>query len=256
MTDALSVTGASKSFGGFRALKNVDLDVAEGSIHGLIGTNGAGKTTLLKVITGHEVADKGKLTAFGVEITKMPTWRRIRLGIGQSFQVASVFDGMTVRENIEIAAAVGTRRAIFQLLLPATAEQRDSFDRAVDATQLQDLLQTRTANLSHGDRKRLEIALVVAQSPKLLLLDEPTAGMSKRETDTITELLDSMRKAMGLTMVVVEHDMDVVFNLVDRVTVLHQGEIAFDGTPKEVTTSELVRDIYLGTDIALGLEEG
>lgn len=251
MSESLIVSGVTKRFGGFRALNNVSLRVDEGSIHGLIGTNGAGKTTLLKIITGHEVADSGSVSAFGTEITKMPTWRRIRIGIGQSFQVASVFDGMTVRENIEIAAAVATRRSIVKLFLPASDEQRERVGRALDATQLHELRDTKTANLSQGDRKRLEIALVIAQDSKLLLLDEPTAGMSKRETDTITQLLNEMRATAGLTMVVVEHDMDVVFNLVDRVTVLHQGEIAFEGNPNEVAASEQVRNIYLGDDVAL-----
>jgi branched-chain amino acid transport system ATP-binding protein len=248
MRDALAVKSITKYFGRFRALNGVDLQVEEASIHGLIGTNGAGKTTLLQIIAGHVTADSGTVAVLGKDVTTMPTWRRIRMGIGQSFQVASVFNTMSVLENVEIAAAAASRKALVQMFAPISRDQRARVERAITATDLGDLAGAKAANLSQGDRKRLELALVIAQDPKLLLLDEPTAGMSRGETDTITRLLARLRTSIGLTMLVVEHDMDVVFNLVDLVTVLHQGEIAFKGTPKEVGDSSRVRDIYLGHD--------
>jgi branched-chain amino acid transport system ATP-binding protein len=251
MLEALAVMGVTKHFGGFLALNNVNLHVAHGAIHGLIGTNGAGKTTLLQIIAGHITADSGRIGVYGKDITKLPTWRRIRVGIGQSFQVASVFNGMTVRDNVQIAAAVASRRTMVKLFWPAAKDVADRVERAIGATDLGDLTEIKAANLSQGDRKRLELALVVAQDPTLLLLDEPTAGMSRAETDAIVRLLSRLRQASGLTMLVVEHDMDVVFNLVDSVTVLHQGAIAFEGTPKDVAGSERVRDIYLGNEAAV-----
>lgn len=255
MSDALTVASVTKYFAGFRALNSVNLTVSEGAIHGLIGTNGAGKTTLLQIIAGHINTDSGRVAVFGSDVTKLPTWRRIRLGIGQSFQVASVFNGMTVRGNVEIAAAVASRQTMAAMLLPQSADQKQRADRAIVATELGELADAKAANLSQGDRKRLELALVMAQDPKLLLLDEPTAGMSRSETTGIVRLLSTLRKSNGLTMIVVEHDMDVVFNLVDSVTVLHQGEVAFEGTPEEVAASARVQEIYLGSQSA-ALPEG
>jgi len=256
MPDGLTVSGVTKRFAGFRALNNVSLNVPEGAIHGLIGTNGAGKTTLLQIVAGHINADSGTVVVLGSDVTRLPTWRRIRIGIGQSFQVASVFNGMSVRGNVEIAAAVASHRTMATMLLPQSAESQERVNRAIVATELGELANAKAANLSQGDRKRLELALVMAQDPKVLLLDEPTAGMSRSETTGIVRLLARLRKSNGLTMIVVEHDMDVVFNLVDSVTVLHQGEVAFEGTPEEVAASVRVQEIYLGTPVIAPSEGG
>ncbi len=251
----LEATGVVKRFGGFVALDGVDLCVRTGSVHALIGTNGAGKTTLLELIAGRLTPDAGQIAFGGRDISKLSVWQRTRLGIGRSFQVAGVFNSMTVRENLEVAAAAAIRRDLVRMFRRTSAAEGERVAAALAATDLEALSDQLAANLSQGDRKRLEIAIVLALEPTILALDEPTAGMSPAETLAVAELLESLVQRHGLTLLIIEHDMEVVFRLADVITVLNQGRLVFEGTPAQVADNEEVRRIYLGSPAGPGTTE-
>jgi branched-chain amino acid transport system ATP-binding protein len=245
VSEAIRLEGASRRYGGFLALDGVDLSIAEGSVHAVIGTNGAGKSTLLGVLAGTIPPTAGRVYIRGRDVTKKPAWRRARLGLGRAFQVSRLFESMTVRENLEVAAAVALRGRA--LVVPRRAEEGERVREAIEATGLADVEHELAANLSQGDQKRLEIALALAMGSTILALDEPTSGMSTTETAAVTELLRTLAAAGDVTILLIEHDMDVVFSLAQRITVLHHGRVAFEGTPAETARDERVQEIYLGS---------
>jgi ABC-type branched-subunit amino acid transport system ATPase component len=243
---AVELRNATKKYGEFVALSGVDLTVAEGTVHAVIGTNGAGKSTLLGVLAGTVSPTAGRVRLRGRDVTRAPGWRRARLGLGRSFQVSRLFESMTVKQNVEIAAAVATRRTLF---VPRRSEERRRVGESLVRAGLDEVVGERAANLSQGDQKRLEIALALASGATILALDEPTSGMSATETAAVTRLLKHVAEEQGMTILLIEHDMDVVFALSDRITVLDHGQIAFEGTPDETARNERVREIYLGTHV-------
>jgi len=246
-TTILSTRDLSRYFGGVAALNLVTLDIMDKQVHSIIGPNGAGKTTLINVITGQLEASGGKVFYQDKDITKRPVHDRVKMGLCRTFQITSIFMGLSVRENIRIAkqAQAGGSLRVFS--------RRDSLQEVSKATEeiisrvgLEDVADQPAKNLAHGDQRVLEVAIALAGNPKLVLLDEPAAGMSPTETDQVSELIKSLGREMAV--VLVEHDMEVVMTISDRVTVLHQGGIIADGSTQEISENEEVKRAYLGTE--------
>jgi branched-chain amino acid transport system ATP-binding protein len=243
----LQAHGLVRCFGEFRAVDGVSLEVAEGGIHAVIGPNGAGKTTLFRLLTGILRPTSGRLLLDGEDVTGKPPHVIARRGLAQSFQMTTIFPRLTVLESVQAAIiARGRHRAnmISWSHRPTVTEARQVLARVGLADRAH--LQART--LSHGDQRALDVALALASRPRMLLLDEPTAGMSAAETNQTISLIADLVRAEGLTVLFSEHDMDVVFGISQRVTVLHQGRIIADGTPAQVRADAQVMTVYLGGD--------
>jgi len=239
---ALEVTGVTVNYGAFRALSDVSLQVRYSSVHAMIGPNGAGKTTLAGSIFGELETAAGRVVVAGTDVTGLPTWKRARFGLGRGYQVARVFDSLPVRGNLEVTG-MARRQA-------RKADQSQA-DLALELTELQRVAHLKPPSLSAGDRKRLELALLVVQDAKIMVLDEPTAGMSAAESALMGRLIGQLAER-GAGMLIIEHDLDLVFSLADAVTVLNQGKVIFDGTPGDALRSPLVRDVYLHDRSELG----
>lgn len=243
----VELDGVWKEYGGNWALQNVHMTVSEGRTHALIGPNGAGKSTLFGVISGEHRISRGTLKLFGMDQPGRPS-RRVRRGLARAFQVARVFGGMTVTENILVSVAASGKETSVVWRPRFHPRVRAEADRLIDALELGDLRSTTAAILAQGDRKRLEIAMALASNQRLLLLDEPTAGMSQEETELTVRLVGSLYANHGTTVLISEHDMKVVFSLADEVTVLHQGEVLCFGSPQEVRHDPRVIAAYLGEE--------
>ncbi len=230
--------GLTRTFGALKAVDGVDLEIPAGGRHALIGPNGAGKSTLFRLITGGLAATAGSVWFDGRDVTRLPEHRRARLGIGQTFQHSSLFGSMTVAQNVSLAA----QRDASWVPVPRRAP---SVDRLLADVGLLDRAGVRADALSYGECRQLEVAVALAASPRLLLLDEPGAGMSPAETAALLRLLQGL--PADITIVFVEHDLDLVFQLADRVTVMHLGKILMSGTPDEVRSDPRVQEAYLGT---------
>jgi branched-chain amino acid transport system ATP-binding protein len=245
-TLALSLSDVSKAFEGLRAVDGVSLAVAAGERRALIGPNGAGKTTLFSLISGETHPTKGEITLFGRNVTRLPPHRRAALGLARTYQITNLFPRLTVLENCLFAVQALTPAKLH--LHRALSRYTAHFARARAALETVGLHRRENEivrDLSHGEQRQLEIALALAGEPKLLLLDEPTAGLSPAESHMMTALLKKLDSA--ITLLVIEHDMDVAFELTDRITVLHYGKIIADGLSHEVKSNPVVQEIYLGT---------
>ena len=240
----LHCAGLSRSFGALKAVQEVDLEVGAGSRHALIGPNGAGKSTLFKLITGTLRADAGTVTLEGRNVTELSEVRRCRIGMSQTMQHASLFASMTARETVALGIQRHDGSRVVAFPRPRGA-LRDKADELLVAVGLGERAEVPVPSLSHGERKQLEVALALACRPRLLLLDEPAAGMSPAERARLVQLLRTL--PTRITLLFVEHDLDLVFALADRVSVLHLGRMLLTGTPDEVRTSEDVRAAYLGS---------
>jgi branched-chain amino acid transport system ATP-binding protein len=243
---ALAVIGVSRSFGGLAAVRNVALAIQPGERRALIGPNGAGKTTLFNVIAGEIPPSEGRVALFGRDVTRLAAHRRTALGLARTFQINTLFPSLTVLENV-LLAVHGVERTRLRLHRPLSA-YGDLRDRARTVLERVGLAagEGRTVKtLSHGEQRQLEVGMALASAPRLLLLDEPMAGLSSAESKRFTALLQ--RLDPSLTLLMIEHDMDVVFGVAERITVLHHGQVVADGTCDEVRRSELVAEIYLGT---------
>jgi branched-chain amino acid transport system ATP-binding protein len=247
----LEVRNVVKSFGGLRALQDVSLSVEQGEIRAVIGPNGAGKSTLFNVLTGLLPPDSGHVLFDGEPITGEPPHRIIRKGIGRSFQITNIFPRMSVFENVQVALfshhGIGKNPLSLARKFAEIGEEALSILEQVGLAEKYD---SSASVLSHGDQKRLEIAISLASRPKLLMLDEPTAGMSRFESRETVALLRKISREQGLTLVFTEHDMDIVFGISERITVLQQGMVIADGTPPEIKANPEVRRAYLGDEIA------
>jgi branched-chain amino acid transport system ATP-binding protein len=246
----LVATDVVKDYPSVKVLKSVNISVGEGDTFAVIGPNGAGKTTLFKVLSGEVFADKGTIRFEGEDVTRMPEWKRVRLGFGRSFQVARVFQELTTWENVIIAieACERNRRKRPTRLLDCrpSSEVCDMVDQTLMEVGLIDKSDEPARLLSHGDKKRLELAMSLALQPRILMLDEPTAGMSPADRRAATDLIATIKARHRMTIVLTEHDMEVVFGLASRVAVLHQGALVAIGTPAQVRDDRMVREIYLG----------
>jgi len=241
----LEVRELKKSFDGFQAVGGVSFSVPQGSISAIIGPNGAGKTTLFNLITGHLSPDAGSVTFKNREITGIAPHDLCRLGMGRSFQRTNIFPRLTVFQNIQ-AAFLCHRGRGWNLLAPVDRFYREDTQALLDSVGLLDKAGEVAGFLSHGNQKQLELGITLALEPEILLLDEPTAGMSAQETRESIHLIERIARERGLTLLFTEHDMEVVFAIAHRITVLHQGEVIADGTPEEVRAHAEVRRVYLG----------
>jgi branched-chain amino acid transport system ATP-binding protein len=240
----LKAEGLSKSFGGLRAVDTVDFELPSGELHAIIGPNGAGKTTFFNLVTGLLTPDAGRVTFRDRDITGMKPYRISRLGLARTLQIKSVFDGLSVYDNVWIAAH--SRLGFLHPLRPAasyTATAR-KVEALLDRLGLQGSRDELAGNLSYGDVALLEIAIALATEPKLLLLDEPVAGMSPSETQKTVRLVKELAKSVNI--ILIEHDMEVVFDAADVITVMNQGAILCRGTPDQIARDERVQEAYLG----------
>ncbi len=246
----LEVKGLTKSFAGFMAVRDVSLAISTGQICALIGPNGAGKSTLFAMIAGSVRPTSGQVVFAGKDVTEVAAWRRARMGMSRAFQVARFFPSFTVEENVRGAVQVHQGQSWkFYRFEGSAAVDRD-VEEHLEATGLTRLRAVRAEHLSQGDRKRLELAMAGATRPRLLLLDEPTAGMSPVETAHTIALVRDMWSQSGCTVLLTEHDMSVVFDLADRIAVLNRGELIAHGSPDEISGDQRVVDAYLGESFA------
>ncbi len=244
----LHVADVFKSFGGLHALSDIDLEIEEGKTRAIIGPNGAGKSTLLNICVGRLKPDSGTVVFDGQILTGKTPYQINQMGVSRVFQTPEIFPDLSVLDNV-IIPAFAKRDGAFRIRawrrMTHEAELRDKAEATIEDVGLQNQLHHEAGSLSRGDKRRLELAMCLVQSPRLLLLDEPTAGMSRLDTNRTIDLLQKI-KARGMTKVIIEHDMLVVFSLADRVTVLAQGRIIADGSPDEVRADPSVQEAYLG----------
>ncbi|TAJ42138.1 MAG: ABC transporter ATP-binding protein [Reyranella sp.] len=245
----LSTDRLVKRFGGLVATDTVSIDVRPGEIHALIGPNGAGKTTLVSQLTGNLTPDAGTIHFAGRDVTRLPTHARVRLGLARSFQITSVLREFTALDNVALAFQAHAGHS-FRFLADARRDERlrAPARRGLEAVGLGARAETPAAALSHGEQRQLEIAMALAGDPKLLLLDEPMAGMGVEESQRMIGFLRALKAERA--MLLIEHDMDAVFQLADRITVLVYGRAIASGTPDEIRANGEVRQAYLGDEIA------
>jgi branched-chain amino acid transport system ATP-binding protein len=234
-----------KNFGQIKATDNVDLSVEEGEIHALIGPNGAGKTTLINQIAGNFFQDSGRIIFCGQDISRMPAHKRALAGLARTFQISSVFDDMTVFENVALSVQA-TKGHSFRFLKNAGAysEIRKKVWEYLEITGLADIASEMSSRVSYGEKNKIELAMALASNPKLILLDEPASGMSIGDSVELIKLLKKIKGSQSILLV--EHDMDVIFSLADRISVLVYGKILATGTPEEVKNNSEVLEAYLG----------
>jgi branched-chain amino acid transport system ATP-binding protein len=242
---AIRVDALAKVFGGLAAVDGVSLEIPAGERRVLIGPNGAGKTTLFHCITGTLSPTRGRVSLFGRDVTRDPEHRRTGLGMGRTFQITNVFSELTLLENLALAI-VGTdrRKWILHRRFAAFPEVKLQAEAGLQAVGLAGRVATPVKALSYGERRQLELALALNTRPKVLFLDEPCAGLSPSERQRVARLIAALPRA--ITVVMIEHDMDIALALADRVTVLHQGRVILEGTPDAVRANQEVRDVYLG----------
>ncbi len=249
--DILKTTGLAKSFGDTHAVDHVDFRVSAGEVLALIGSNGAGKTTLINLISGLIPPDSGVVEFEGHDITRASIHRKIELGIARSFQLVNLFDQLSVQDNV--ALAIFSRQGRTRRLLSLAASDREVRDESAEVLRDFGLVSRAgmsAGGLSQGERKLLDVAVAYALRPKLLFLDEPTSGVSTREKTPIMDIISQVVRSGGITAVIVEHDMDVVFTYCPRIVAMHQGGILADGTPDEIRNNPQVTANLLGTQAA------
>ena len=242
----LELRALSKSFGGLRAVRGVTLKIMPGDRKAIIGPNGAGKTTLFNLITGIFPATSGQVMLFGQDVTKWPSHRRTALGMARTFQITSLFPKLTVLDNV-LLAIQGLRRSKF-VMWRFLSSYRDFYDRAhglLERARFLDRKDIEVRYLSHGEQRQLEIILGLASDPKILLLDEPAAGLSSGESSEMIRFLAQLDRTLAILLI--EHDMDVVFDVAEHISVLHFGEVLEAGAREQIRRSEKVQQIYLGT---------
>jgi branched-chain amino acid transport system ATP-binding protein len=243
----LEVCNASKHFGSLRAVSGVSMAVAPGELRAVIGPNGAGKTTFFNLITGFFPPTTGDILLDGQNINRISAAGRVKLGMGRTFQITEIFPELTVRENARIAVETGLGFSLRAWLNGADKKRvADASDEVLTMANLTAKADRLVGELSHGDQRSAEIAMALALRPSLLLLDEPTAGMGDEETYQVTGLIRRLHRNSNYTIVLIEHDMRVVFHLADRISVLAEGALLAEGTPAEIAADEHVQNAYLG----------
>ena len=242
---AIEVSGLERTFGGIRAIDGVSLRVAPGERRALIGPNGAGKTTLFNVLTGEIAPSAGTFHLFGEDVSALPQWRLARRGLARMYQRNELFASLSARDNVALGLAA--TRGPYHPSPCGAPPERAAADELLARVGLAGREHAPARALSHGERRQLELALALARQPRVLLLDEPTSGMSPAETAAITRLIADLDRS--LTLLIVEHDMDVVFQLADRITVMHDGRVVADGPPELIRGDSTVNEVYLGRTV-------
>ncbi|WP_448206672.1 ABC transporter ATP-binding protein [Azospirillum sp. sgz302134] len=242
----LVVENLQRSFGGVKAVRGVTFSIAEGELLALIGPNGAGKTTCFNLLNGQLRPDAGTVRLDGVDLVGLPPRKIWRLGVGRTFQITATFSSMTVRENVQMVF-LSCRKRLFGLWSPATACFRDEAQTLLERVGMGAQADRPCGVLAYGDLKRVELAMALASDPKILLMDEPTAGMAPAERQELMALTSSLVRERGLAVLFTEHDMDVVFGHATRIVVLDRGQLIAEGTPDSVRADARVQAVYLGT---------
>ena len=246
----LRLRGVGRRFGGVQAVREVDLDVAYGERRALLGPNGAGKTTLFNVVSGELPPTRGRVILFGSDVTILSARQRAKLGLARTFQQSRVFHGLTVEDNLYLAALGIDGGGLRPLRTGRDAKLREEAREAAEHVFLGEVLGTPVGSLSHGEQRQLEVGMALAARPKLMLLDEPASGLSRGERSALTELLLTLPGEV--TLVLIEHDMDVALTVAERVTMMHDGHVIAEGSPAEIRANELVHDLYLGRSHGVG----
>ena len=241
----LHVAGVAKSFGEFMAVADANLTVGKGDVVAVIGPNGAGKTTLFNLITGHLKNDEGRITFKGEDISGLPPYKICKRGMARSFQIVNIFPRLTVFENVQVAVLSHQKKSS-RLFRPARKLAAEETHNILNGVGLSDKAMDVAGSLSHGDQKILEIAIALGNEPELLILDEPTAGMSPEETFATMKLVKKLATSRGLTILFCEHDMEVVFSIAQSIMVMYQGRTLIQGKPKAVRKNKMVQEAYLG----------
>jgi branched-chain amino acid transport system ATP-binding protein len=250
MAELLRTEKLRKYFGVVSAADDIDLQIEEGVLTSIIGPNGAGKTTFINLLTGNLLADSGKVFFCDEDITRLPIHKRVKKGICRSFQIMNIFPKLSVFENFQIPVfSLMNRSLSFFKPVYSHADVNERVEKLLAELGLTSKKDLPAGTLSHGDQRLLEIGLAMASEPKLLFLDEPTAGMNPVERVKVLENIRRLSREKQSTFVIVEHDMDIVFSLSDRIIVLHRGQILADGKPEEIKQNEDVRKVYLGEEL-------
>ena len=242
---ALRLRGVGRRFGGLLAVSGVDLDVAHGERHAILGPNGAGKTTLFNVISGDLPVSSGTVELLGQDVTRVAARKRARLGLARTYQQSRMLLGLSVEDSIYLSIVGVAGGHLRPVVLPGTDSRvRERAREAAERVAIDHRLDALVGELSHGEHRQVALAMALASEPKLLMLDEPAAGLSRGERRLLTELLLGLDP--GITLVVIEHDMDVALVVAERVTMMHDGRVIVEGTPDEIRANQLVHDLYLG----------
>jgi branched-chain amino acid transport system ATP-binding protein len=241
----LRLRGVGRRFGGLHAVREVTLDVAPGERRGILGPNGAGKTTLFNVIAGDMPPTAGRVELFERDVTPLPARARARLGLARTYQQSRLFLGLSVADNIYLAVLGVTGNRLRPVLVKRDEELRERARRAAGRVAISEKLDQLVGSLSHGEHRQVALAMALASEPKILMLDEPASGLSRGERTLLTELLLALDRE--ITLILIEHDMDVALRVAERVTMMHDGRVIVEGTPDEIRANELVHDLYLGT---------
>ena len=241
----LRLRGVGRRFGGVLAVRDVDLEIRPGERRAILGPNGAGKTTLFNVISGEFPPTSGAIELFGQDVTLEPARKRARLGLSRTFQTSRLFLGMSVEDNLYLAM-LGVRKGHLRpVRTKADGEMRERARAMAERVGLEDTLDRMVGELSHGEQRQLEVGMARATDPKLMMLDEPAAGLSRVERVRLTEMLRELDPA--ITLILIEHDMDVALGVADWVTMMHNGSVLVEGTPDEIRANETVHELYLGS---------
>jgi len=240
----LRLRGVGRRFGGLHAVRDVSLEIAPGERRAILGPNGAGKTTLFNVICGDFPATSGSVELFGRDVTHVPARARARMGLARTYQQSRLFAGLSVEDNIYLAV-LGVRNGHLRpVLLKRDSEYRDRAREAARRAAIDHKLSDACGSLSHGEHRQVALAVALAAEPKMMMLDEPCSGLSRGERQLLTELLLALDRS--ITLVVIDHDMDVALRVAEQVTMMHDGRVIVEGTPDEIRANQLVHDLYLG----------
>jgi branched-chain amino acid transport system ATP-binding protein len=245
----LRLRGVGRRFGGLHAVREVDLDVAPGERRAILGPNGAGKTTLFNVISGDMPPTSGRIELFGQNVTRLPARRRARLGLSRTYQQSRLFLGLSVEDNIYLSIVGVEGGRLRPVTLPAKdGEIRRRARELAGRTAISHRLSALVGSLSHGEQRQVGLAIALASNPQLMMLDEPASGLSRGERQLLTELLLALDPA--ITLILIEHDMDVALRVAERVTMMHDGRVIVEGTPAEIRANQVVHELYLGSSYA------
>ncbi|TML71196.1 MAG: ATP-binding cassette domain-containing protein [Actinobacteria bacterium] len=241
---ALRLRGVGRRFGGLHAVRDVDLDVAPGERRAILGPNGAGKTTLFNVICGDFPATSGHVELFGRDVSLLPARTRAKMGLSRTYQQSRLFSGLSVEDNIYLSIVGVTGGHLRPFVRARDAEMRERAREAARRVAIDHRLSHLVGSLSHGEHRQVGLAVALAAEPKMMMLDEPCSGLSRGERQLLTDLLLAL--GSQITLIVIEHDMDIALRVAERVTMMHDGRVIVEGTPAEIRANELVHDLYLG----------